>query len=187
MNESASKQILKGLLIAGVIALAATSPYFALSLSQNINKVLRNKKQSSRKESRYFKSAFYYLKRKGYLIVEKKNHRIYIRLTEKGKKKAKKFQIDDLKIKKQKKWDGKWRIVIFDIPQITRLTRDALRGKLKELGFYRLQQSVWICPFPCQKEVDLLRQFFGLDPKELILIEGKIAGDQKLRKIFKLA
>ena len=77
--------------------------------------------------------------------------------------------------------------MIFDIPQITRLTRDALRGKLKELGFYRLQQSVWICPFPCQKEVDLLRQFFGLDPKELILIEGKIAGDQKLRKIFKLA
>lgn len=41
-------------------------------------------------------------------------------------------------------WDGKWRIVMFDIPENKRVIRDSFRRKLKEWEFKRWQQSVWI-------------------------------------------
>jgi len=119
--------------------------------------------------------------------MEKKNHQIYISLTEKGKKKAGWLQIDSLKIKRPKKWDGKWRLVIFDISQIKKLYREAFRGKLKELGFYPLQKSVWIYPFDCRAEIELLKEFFGLSDKELrLIVTEDIGEDNKLQQLFKL-
>jgi hypothetical protein len=183
-DDSVTKKILKGLLIAGVIYIAASSPYFAFYLSRNFWRSLGKTKPPQRDNR--FRNAFYYLKRRGLLDIKKRDHQIYIGLTAEGRKKAGKYLIDDLEIKKPKAWDKKWRIVIFDIPNIIRIKRDVLRGKLKELGFFRLQQSVWVCPYPCKKEIDFLREFFGLNSKELILIEGSIKSDKILRKFFNL-
>jgi len=94
--------------------------------------------------------------------IQKENHQVYISLTEKGKKKAGWLQIDNLKIFRPKKWDQKWRLIMFDITQLKKTHRDAFRGKLKELGFQPFQKSVWIHPFDCEAEIDLLRKFFGL-------------------------
>jgi len=185
-GDSVAKKILKWLLIAGAIYIAASSPYFALYLSRNLSQVLKKRKLLDVKDSR-FNNAFYYLKKRGYLDIRKKNHQVYIALTREGRKKAGKYLIDDLAIKRQKKWDGKYRIVIFDIPNITRIKRDALRGKLKDLGFFRLQQSVWVHAFDCKKEIKLLQEFFGLTSKEIILIEGHIPNDKFLRQFFKLS
>jgi len=111
----------------------------------------------------------------------------YISLTSEGKKKAGRFQIDSLKIAKPKNWDKKWRLVIFDISQLKKHYREALRGKLKELGFCRLQKSIWIYPFYCKDELELLEKFFGLTNKEIRLITAEDIGDDKwLRKYFKL-
>lgn len=41
-------------------------------------------------------------------------------------------------------WDGKWRVVIFDIPEQKRRIRDMFRRKLKHWGFQNWQQSVWV-------------------------------------------
>ncbi len=184
-NDSITKKILRGLLIAGAIYIAASSPYFAFYLSRNFWRALGRTKPPQ-KDNR-FRNAFYYLKRRGLLDIRKKDRQIYIALTAEGRKRAGKYLIDDLEIKKPKVWDERWRIVVFDIPNITRIKRDALRGKLKELGFFRLQQSVWVCPYQCKKEIDLLREFFGLNSKELILIEGSIENNKFLQKFFKLA
>jgi DNA-binding transcriptional regulator PaaX len=182
-EESVTKKILKGLSIAGQIYFAGIPPYYAVF--RRLRKIFKEFNSLEKKDFR-FRNAFYYFKKRGYLEIHKKNHQIYIALTPEGRKKAGKYLIDDLEIKKPKKWDGKYRIVIFDIPNITRIKRDALRGKLKELGFFRLQQSVWVCPYPCQKEIKILREFFGLSSKELILIEGFIENDNFLRRFFKL-
>ncbi|MDI6591689.1 MAG: hypothetical protein QME61_02000, partial [Patescibacteria group bacterium] len=131
--------------------------------------------------------AFYQLRKEGCIKLEKKNHQIYISLTKKGRKKAGWLQIDSLKLKRPRKWDSKWRIVIFDISQLKKLYREAFRGKLKQLGFYCLQKSVWVYPFDCRDEVELLRNFFGLSKKELRLIVAEDIGeDSWLKKIFKL-
>lgn len=44
-------------------------------------------------------------------------------------------------------WDGKWRIVFFDVPEQKRPLRDYLRGVLKRFGFYEFQRSMWIYPY----------------------------------------
>src|SRR3990167_2211250 len=60
------------------------------------------------------------------------------------------------------KWDKKWRVVIFDIPEKSRMARDALRRKLKELEFRELQKSVFVHPYECKKEIDFIIEFFNL-------------------------
>jgi len=50
-------------------------------------------------------------------------------------------------------WDGKWRAVFFDIPEVQRDLRDNLRFELKKLGFGLWQRSVWITPFDIGKEL----------------------------------
>lgn len=175
------KDVLGVLAITGIMCIAATSPYFATNLLKNIR---NGKKYKSKKVY----DTFYNLKKHGYINIEKKNHQIYISLTKEGRKKAGRFQIDSLKINKPKKWDRRWRIVIFDISHLKNLQRNAFRGKLKELGFHPLQKSVWINPYLCEDEIALLRDFFGLGQKEIRLITAEnIEDDSYLRKIFNLA
>lgn len=174
------KDILSFLLTSGAIYVAASSPYFTIRL-------LRNIKRWKRYPNKKLSTAFYLLQKHGDISIENKNHQIYISLTPEGKKRAGRLQIDSLKIKKPKRWDGKWRIVIFDISQFRLFFREAFRGKLKEMGFYPLQKSVWIYPFNCHDEIAVLKDFFGLSEKEVrIIVAEDIGSDRNLKEIFKL-
>ncbi|MEK7071702.1 MAG: hypothetical protein AAB959_00225 [Patescibacteria group bacterium] len=178
-----SKEILKYLLLVGAVGVAASSPYFIPQLIKNIGRQRRynlNKIKSA--------NAFSYLKRRGLIEVERDGHDVHIALTGEGKKRAGKYQIDDLEIKKPKRWDKKWRVVIFDVPHGDRVKRNAFRYKLKNFGFYSLQKSVWIYPFDCKGEIKLLREFFGLNDKQIqTLLVEKMEKDWFLKKFFKLS
>lgn len=174
------KDILYWLMVSGAISIAVTSPYFLINLLKSFG---REKKYQKKKVY----DTFYRLRKEGCIEIKKKNHQIYVSLTEKGKSKANWFQIDALKIKKPNKWDRKWRIVFFDISQLKKFYREAFRGKLKELCFYPLQKSVWIHPFDCYDEIELLRDFFGLTEKEVRFIKTEDIGeDSWLKRIFGL-
>ncbi len=175
-----TKDFMKLLLVAGVIVIAAQSPYAVRSFL----KAYRDwKKYPAKKITNTFSN----LKRQGFINIERKGPQIYIRLTEEGKKKAGMFQINSLEIKKQKKWDRKWRLVIFDIAEMKKIYREALRGKLKELGFYCLQKSIWLHPFDCRAELKLLKDFFGLSEKELrLIVADDIGDDSEFKKCFNL-
>jgi hypothetical protein len=82
-------------------------------------------------------------------------------LTEKGKYKALTYRIEEMQIPKQK-WDYKWRIVAFDIPEKLRKGRDAFREKLQSLGFYELQKSVLVYPYECSNEIEFLIEFWAI-------------------------
>lgn len=82
---------------------------------------------------------------------------VTVKLTEKGKLKVLKYNIDNLKIEPPEKWDEKWRIVLFDIPEAKKVARNALRRKLKDLGFYQFQKSAFIYPFECKNEISFIR------------------------------
>lgn len=185
-NKKISKMILKGILITGAVAIASTSPYF---VTRVLPKIIRHLawKYKNKKEKRKFTNAFYYLKNRGLLKMEYRGKQLYISLTEEGKKAAKKYQIDDMKIKKPKKWDKRWHVLIFDIKDKHKIKREALRGKIKELGLFQLQKSVWACPWEFHKEIAMLRDFFGLTEKEMNVIKAfEIEGDMELKKFFKL-
>ncbi|EKE10949.1 MAG: hypothetical protein ACD_15C00170G0001 [uncultured bacterium] len=119
--------------------------------------------------------------------MDYKKGQLFISLTKEGREKAKKYDIDFLEIKKPKKWDRKWRILIFDIADKHRVKREALRGKIKELGLFQLQKSVWICPYEFFKEVAVMRDFFGLSNEEMQIITAtSIENDHDARIFFNL-
>lgn len=119
--------------------------------------------------------------------MKREGHDIRIALTKKGRELAGKYQIDDLSIPRPKKWDKKWRVIVFDIPSTSNMIRDIFRRKLKEFSFYQLQKSTWIYPFECREEITFLREFLGADRRQIQVLEvSKMENDGYLRKIFLL-
>ena len=86
-----------------------------------------------------------------------------------------------------KRWDGKWRLVIFDIPESSREKRDHLRYLLKQNKFCKLQASVFISPYPLNREALEYLQFSKLFDYIRILRVDEMDNDSDLRKKFKLA
>lgn len=109
-----------------------------------------------------------------------------IKITEKGREKLLRYNLDNLEIKKPKKWDKIWRIVTFDIPEDTRPARDALRAKLKELGFHQLHKSVFVFPYPCLNEIQFIEEIFKIGPYINFIEARTIEGDAYLRSKFGL-
>ena len=90
---------------------------------------------------------------------ENKDKTITLVLTENGKEKTLIYDLDSIKLQQQDKWDGLWRIVIFDVPERFKKGRNALSSKLKQLGLYPLQKSVFIYPYECKDEIDFIVEF----------------------------
>ncbi len=108
-------------------------------------------------------------------------------ITSRGKEKLLRYNLDDLEIEKPKRWDGVWRIVTFDIPESKKSARNALRSKLKELGFRQLHKSVFIYPYPCLSEVQFIEEIFMVGPYINFIEAKKVEGDEWLRSEFNLS
>jgi len=87
-------------------------------------------------------------------------------------------------LEKPKRWDRKWRVVIFDIGEKQRRIRDQLRITLNKIGFVKLQKSVWVYPYDCEDFMMLLKANFELGRNLLYLVVDEIEDDQWLKKIF---
>lgn len=84
----------------------------------------------------------------------------------------------------RKEKDGKWKMIIFDIPENKRQTRDYLRSKIKQLGFKKWQNSIWITPYKLPE--DVVKELKILSEKyfvRLITIES-INNDTDLKEMF---
>ena len=107
-------------------------------------------------------------------------------LTERGKIHALTYQIDEMKIPPMKKWDKKWRIVMFDIPESRKKVRDAMARTLKNMGFAQLQKSVFIHPFECHNEINFVIEFFQTRSHVRCLIAENIDDELAWKKKFDL-
>lgn len=154
----------KGVLIAaalgGMIAVGVMAP--------NLFKILRvdSREQGRRLNKEGYKKvrrSCYQLKKSGLIEMfpDPKGNGAW-HITKKGKKMlARLFGIPQKQeenkkrkmLKAPSRWDGKWRLIFFDIPTDFNLARDALRRELRLLGCYQLQRSVLAHPFPCAQEV----------------------------------
>ena len=107
-------------------------------------------------------------------------------LTKEGEQKALRFKIDEIKIKKPAKWDGEWRIVIFDIPERLKKAREALRNKLTNLGFMKLQESVFVFPHECEDEINFIVEVFLIRPFVRFMRVKSFTNEEQLRVKFEL-
>lgn len=176
-----SKELLKYLLITGVIVIGSVfSPQLPYKI---LCRILLQRKVNKKKSS----DCFRYLMKRKLITVERDGHDVSIALTQEGRKRAGKYQIEKLQIARPKKWDGKWRVVIFDIPSHSDFVRNVFRKKLKEFGFYLIQKSIWAYPFECKKEIFLLRDFLGANEKQIRVLEvNRMENDHFLRDAFHL-
>ena len=87
---------------------------------------------------------------------------------------------------KKRKWDGKWRVLIFDIPEKRRFVRDMMRRALSTIGFMRLQDSVWIYPYNCEDFITLLKADFKIGKDVLYMIVEELEYDKPVRSYFGL-
>lgn len=125
---------------------------------------------------------------KSHLVSEKcnKDGTTTLVLSENGKKRALIFNIEKLEIKKPVKWDEKWRVVMFDIPEKIRRLRDSLRLHFRELGFIELQKSVFVHPYDCNKEIEFLLEFYNAKKYVRFLLTDEIDNELHLREKFRL-
>lgn len=126
------------------------------------------------------------LKKSGYLKTKKIENKEKLYLTSKGRVEIIK---DILKEKKEKElsWDGKWRAIIFDVPEASRRDRDFLRRELLLIGFKELQKSVWVYPYETKKELRTLLGLWKIDfAGDIRFLTIEDMNDKDLRKQFNL-
>jgi len=116
-------------------------------------------------------------------IVQKEN-KINVEITKNGKKKVLKYALNELELKKPNVWDGKWRVIIYDIPKKSKHLQNLIRETLQRLEFIPLQNSVYLSPFPCEKEIEFLREFYGLGKEIKLLLVEKLENEKAYRKYF---
>lgn len=112
----------------------------------------------------------------GYIEKVIKEGMPYLRLTSVGKKKVERdFPLLTIQ---NTKWDRKWRIVIFDIEEVSRPIRERLRYKLREVGFGMLQKSVFISPHDIAKDFTEFIEAQGLsDSVYLLEVSNIVVGN----------
>ena len=125
---------------------------------------------------------------KSKLIDCRENRDGTVRLTvsEGGKNKILEYNLDMVEIKKPARWDKLWRLVIFDIPEEKKSARAALAFKLKELGFYPMQKSVFIHPYECKDEINFITEIFELEPYVRFLRVKDVDTELDLKNRFHL-
>ena len=115
-------------------------------------------------------------------VVEANGEHI-VRVSDNGKRKLLRFDIDAMELN-QKNWDGKWRIIIYDIYTSKKQERELFRKTLKRLKFLKLQKSVYLTPFNCYDEIEYLRQICNIGNEVLILTVSGIENESAYKEYF---
>ncbi|OGI68111.1 hypothetical protein A2738_02920 [Candidatus Nomurabacteria bacterium RIFCSPHIGHO2_01_FULL_42_15] len=123
-----------------------------------------------------------------HLIEEKDNKdgTTTLVLNENGRKKALRFNINKIEIKKPARWDEKWRVVMFDIPEKLKRLRDSLRLHFREIGLIEFQKSVFVYPYPCGEEIEFILELYNARKYVRFILAEEVDNELHLQKKFNL-
>lgn len=174
------KMLLVLALIGGVCTIAAVAP----NVFGAVGRIARYRRFFDKIQ---FRRSTYYLKRRGYIGFKRVAEDEYVvDLTQLGKEKVIKHCFDGLWLNPTGRWDGKWRIVLFDIPERHKWAREGFREKLKLMGFYPMQKSVFVTPYPCREEIEFLMGIYNIGYYVKMITTELVESDEDLRAYFKI-
>lgn len=177
------KDILKILAAAGSIGLVFAFPGAALGIAGIANLIIGDNSYTNWRTKKMINQ----LARQNYVkIKENENGSITVRITKKGITRALTYQLEAMVLKKPKTWDRRWRVVIFDIPNKYKKMRDIFRSRIRQLGLYQLQESVYVSPYKCFDEIEFLRELYGVSVTVQYLLVERIENDSFLKEHFNL-
>ena len=174
-KDELKKIILETIKVAGIIGIAIVAPnVIGAMVKLGLIASPRQKYVVERARDRLLRSG--HLRRDG----------TFLRLTEKGERVLRNLSLRDYRISKPLTWDGKWRIIIFDIPEYRSGLRQKIRQTLTMMGFVRLQNSVWAYPYDCEDLMMLLKADFKVGKDVLYMVVDALEYDVHLRNRFGL-
>lgn len=174
--------LLNVLIAGGLVATTLAAPNALQALDKPINKYF--KRMDKRAREREYRRLILYMKRQGLIKFNAEDYEHGIQLTKSGKERAEKTNLDNLKIITPQKWDKKWRLVLFDIPESHKQARDHLTSKLRQLNFRQLQKSAWVYPFPCRDEIASIVHQYGISRYVSYIETSFIDSEERLKERF---
>ncbi|MBI5003701.1 hypothetical protein HZC00_01255 [Candidatus Kaiserbacteria bacterium] len=171
------RALLSAVAFAGLLALAAVPSNLPLALAR------LGMLPTGPKDAGTVNRARNRLIKKGLLTRTKDG---FLRLTPAGTRAMRTIELQDSLLKNSRRWDGRWRVLIFDIPEKYRRTREKLRMTILSVGFVGLQGSVWVFPHDCEDFVALLKADLHIGNNLLYMIVDEMEADGPLRKHFGL-
>ncbi|MBI3305282.1 CRISPR-associated endonuclease Cas2 [Candidatus Parcubacteria bacterium] len=176
-----SREFLRYLAVAGVVvAISLIAPQLPVQLLKNF---LRRRHTFDPSSFRQFGAR---LHKQGLVKMQQRESILTFRLTAGGERLAQQIALTNISIVRPPRWDGLWRVVLFDIPEHDRFTRDSFRALLERIGFVKIQRSVFAHPFPCDKEIELAVRVFHLDRSVILFTATTLSDDRRLRSLFNL-
>ena len=166
-----------GISIPAVALIAPNAPIAVYYIRKIIRRLKTDKKG--------FIKSIKALKKQNLITIKHKGDNAVIEITEKGKKKILSYSIDLIQLPKKLKWDGYWRVIIFDIPNKLNQARRALSSTLRNLKCYQLQKSVYIYPFEIKDEIDFISSLFGVYEYIVYIKAKEIEGEEIVYEYFR--
>jgi phenylacetic acid degradation operon negative regulatory protein len=186
MKQYATSREILDLLGQGVlITIALTSPYAGAELIKHLAFKVLDKAWEKYDQARLKQSIKRMIKSQ-FLDVKEENGKTTLVVTLKGKRKLLQYNLQSMKLEFNGQWDGKWRIVIFDVVEGKRCFRDGLRKKIKQLGLFQMQKSVFVTPYPCENEIAFLREYLEIKEGVSCFTTTDLEEEEFLKKRFGL-
>lgn len=173
--------VLSSLALAGIAGLTLAAPN-TLRLLKHID----NNWILKRDPVRRLREVAHRLKRKRFVEWVNEDGKTRMRINAAGKRYLENLIVSGQPLQKPKRWDGKWRLVIFDIPEKRRGIRNKVRETVSGFGFARLQDSVWVYPYDCEEVIALLKNDLRVSRDMRYIIADATEYDTPLRRHFEL-
>lgn len=170
--------VLRTIAVTGMISIALVAPK-----ATRLFKYLDRPRMERTRVNARIKQALSRLQEKGLITIADGS----VELSAAGTEEMQKIFANEYQIPEPAFWDGRWRMIVFDIKEKQRKRRDELRLLLEGAGFVKLQQSVWVHPYACDEFVELLKAHLASKGDELFYFSAQgLRPDTALRRHFKL-
>lgn len=158
----------------------------AISLPELNEKVYPN--PTSKKPSYAITRSLKGLREAGLIENVSSGQNDYARLTKDGKKKAHSLALESGSSLVNPSWDGKWRIILLDLPESRKAERESLRYLLKKAGFVCLKNSAWVSPYPFEFMFQNIKKDLGLSTELMIIVTENLDEETQvtLQKMYSI-
>ncbi|MCI0559937.1 MAG: CRISPR-associated endonuclease Cas2 [Nitrososphaera sp.] len=180
-NNHIQQAVLAAVGMAGILTVMALAP----NIFQAFPSIIGKKRYKLAFQAR---TAVQRLVIKGHVRWVERGGKKYLEITESGRR-ALDISIAraETTARTKRRWDRRYRMVIFDIPERRRAVRERLRRLMSEFGFLRLQDSIWISPYDCEDLVALIKAELKVGKDILYVIADSIENDGWIKKHFELS
>lgn len=189
--DPTTKEVLMLLGVGALILSSFVVPVLPMAVKPIIDFYERNERLKQHKVwNRFNQPRLKYLLKRLYkqkvVEIEDNEGESMVKLTDKGRRKLLKYKLEEIMIDKPPRWDGKWRIIIYDIKVQKRGLGEIFRSFLKKLEFLKLQKSIYLTPYSCKDQIEFLRQYHNLGEEVLYLEVNKLENEEVYKNYFGL-